>query len=201
MEFTLVYEGQLLGASKNKTRADHKHQIRRQFHPQLKNLWQLRLSHWLTENRSSMLSNKWLAGLPVLQNIANHYSKDGYRFVPLVMPELSLACKLDILFLRREVSPGAIIHGGDIDNRLKTLFDALRMPSTSNELAGNAPAADEDPFYCLLQDDKLITEVNVRTDTLLTPESETGEGQSTVKLIIKVTIRPLHVTEWNTNFA
>ena len=36
MEFRLTYEGTLLGASKNNTRAKHKHEIRKIFHKQLR---------------------------------------------------------------------------------------------------------------------------------------------------------------------
>jgi hypothetical protein len=35
MEFRLTYEGLLLGASRNNTRASHKHEIRRVLHHQL----------------------------------------------------------------------------------------------------------------------------------------------------------------------
>lgn len=38
MEFRLIYDGQLLGASRNNTRSEHKHDIRRVFHAQLKRL-------------------------------------------------------------------------------------------------------------------------------------------------------------------
>jgi 1,2-phenylacetyl-CoA epoxidase catalytic subunit len=40
MIFRLTYEGILLGASRQDTRARHKHEIRRKFHPQLRQLWQ-----------------------------------------------------------------------------------------------------------------------------------------------------------------
>src|SRR4051794_6192121 len=40
MEFRLVYSGRVLGASRNNSRADVKHAIRREFHPQLRRLWQ-----------------------------------------------------------------------------------------------------------------------------------------------------------------
>lgn len=42
LEFKLTYEGRLYGSnSKGDTRAAHKHEIRRVFHPQLKRLWKL----------------------------------------------------------------------------------------------------------------------------------------------------------------
>jgi hypothetical protein len=57
----------------------------------------------------------------------------------------------------------------NIDNRLKVLFDALRMPENTGELPHTPPQSGEDPFFCLLQDDKYINEVTVTTDRLLLP--------------------------------
>src|SRR6266849_6098917 len=56
----------------------------------------------------------------------------GKQFVPLVRQSLALACSLDILFLRREEPGSLILQGGDIDNRIKTLFDALKMPTADD---------------------------------------------------------------------
>ena len=110
-----------------------------------------------------------------------------FRFVPLVSPSLNLICELHIFMLRPE-SPGALItQGGDIDNRLKTLFDALRMPKKESELPKDAVVApDEDPFFCLLEDDNLITGVSVKTDRLLF----SSENDSQVHLDILVETRP-----------
>jgi hypothetical protein len=64
---------------------------------------------------------------------------------------LSLACGLDILFLRRDMPGVPLIHsGGDIDNRLKTLFDALKIPESCAEIENYTKEADEDPFFVLL---------------------------------------------------
>jgi integrase len=54
-----------------------------------------------------------------------------------------------------------LIKSGDIDGRLKTIFDALRMPKNLDETARQKPQDDEDPFFCLLEDDKLISEIRV----------------------------------------
>jgi hypothetical protein len=46
---------------------------------------------------------------------------------------------------------------GDIDNRLKTLFDCLTLPDPNQGYEAETPAQDELPyFYCLLEDDRLI---------------------------------------------
>jgi hypothetical protein len=65
--------------------------------------------------------------------LAQRFQSNGYRFIPLVTNDLSVACGIDILFLRPGHF-GQVLQSGDTDNRLKTLFDALRMPTDANEL-------------------------------------------------------------------
>ncbi len=197
MKFTLVYEGELL--SDRNDRAPHKHSIRKQFHPQLKMLWQHKLSHWLNSNQVSGYRRRWEAGPPKIEQIGSHFQVGGFHFVPLVAEHLLVACSLEILFLRRGVGLGRIIQGGDIDNRLKTLFDGLRIPKELKEIGGVPIEDDEKPFFCLLQDDALITEVKVRADTLLTPQLS-GRADD-VKLIIGVTVTPLQTLDENMDFA
>jgi hypothetical protein len=144
------------------------------------------------------LSRKYAAGDPLVQQIARKFSVCNYRFVPLVREDLLLACKLDILFLRGE-SGRKIVQSGDIDNRLKTLFDALRTPKRCAEIGGATAETDEDPFFCLLEDDSLITEVRLRADTILTPSSSKLENP--VKVIMAVALRPLQTNEDNADFA
>jgi hypothetical protein len=118
-------------------------------------------------------------------DFANRYARCGYRFLPLISEWFSVACSLDILFLRRD-GPGSLVKsGGDIDNRLKVLLDALRMPQTCDEICRDSPAEDEDPFYCLLEDDKLISKIQVETNWLLTPLAE-EERVHDVHVIIRV---------------
>jgi hypothetical protein len=71
------------------------------------------------------------------------------------------------LFLRRDTPGGLVENGGDIDNRIKVLLDGLRMPNIVRELGGDGFEPDENPFYCLLEDDKLIMKISVTTDRLL----------------------------------
>jgi len=46
------------------------------------------------------------------------------------------------------------------------------------------PASDEDPFFCLLEDDKLISKVQVETNWLLTPPAP-GDHINDVHLIVR----------------
>lgn len=204
MRFRLTYEGKL---EANGT-AKHKHEIRKDFHAQLKRLWEVEpnLKNWTFPYdqktnlpRVSPLRNQ----VPAWRYLAEQYSRIGYKFVPVVSAEHSLHVALDILFLRPDV-PGGVLKSGDIDNRLKTLFDALKMPQAADELGGYiAPAAEEDPFYVLLEDDRLISHVGVETDVLLQP-TPTAAGNflpNDARLIITATIRPYAVHMQNLHFA
>ena len=125
-------------------------------------------------------------------------ARGGFRFAPLVCSKLRLVADLSVTLLRPE-PPGQIVtQAGDIDNRLKTLLDALKMPSGADELpAGASPGPDEDPFFCLLEDDNLITRLDVRTDRLLVPDADSSD----VRLLLHVRTRPTSVTWGNMGLA
>lgn len=165
MEFALKYSGTL----KANAGIDDKHRIRQAFHLQMKELW----------NHEPLSSHTDLKNQLVR-------SVGSFRFIPLVTVSLAFTADVNILMLR-EGTPGNIfVEGGDIDNRLKTLFDSLRVPSSLSELPHNAsPGVGEDPFYCLLEDDNLITRVAVDTDRLLTPL----ENKSQVEMFLRINIR------------
>ena len=98
---------------------------------------------------------------------------------------------MDILFLRQEDPGSLVLQGGDIDGRIKTLFDALRKPDA--DVAARYPQK-YDPIYCLLESDTLISGFDVDTDRLLSPQ--TAE-ESEAHLVIEVTIRVLNIGPWN----
>jgi hypothetical protein len=199
VEFRLTYEGPIKAATGSDTRAAHKHAIRKQFHRQLKAYWDIHpaLKDSKQHVPNEIAPNDYVSRADFL---AGEFVCGNHKFVPLVTEDLSLICALDILFLRPE-APGTIIKSGDIDNRLKTLFDALRVPTHTSELGGfNSPDADENPFYCLLQDDALITHVSVTTDTLLQPINATPD-RSDARLVILVKIKPFKFTWQNSGFG
>ena len=171
MEFRLIYQGGLKAGSGREGRAEEKHRIRRQFHGQLKELWRddprlsVQLNPVLTKNEGDIPRS-------IVDLKASDYERCGYRFLPLIRKEDGFTCSLDILFLRRDIPGNLVRSGGDIDNRLKVLIDALRMPENCSELRGCSPAPDENPFFCLLEDDDLVTGITVTTDRLLRPRHE-----------------------------
>jgi hypothetical protein len=128
-----------------------------------------------------------------------YISLGGYHFVPIIHRPHELACSLDILFLRRE-RPGAIIqHGGDLDNRLKTLFDALRLPHEQTELGGATPTTPNQRLYCLLEDDSLISKVSVSTHQNLEPLPN-GCDPSKVELLLHVIVQSTYPMWGNLGF-
>lgn len=122
---------------------------------------------------------------------------NGRKYVPLVRNRFALTCGLDILFLRKGGEGTLIAEGGDLDNRIKTLFDGLRMPKVNEIRPPTSQKEVEEITYCLLEDDALITDFAVRTDRLLT---HPGAKDSEVLLIIDVAIKATHLTSNNLGF-
>lgn len=197
--------------SGNKPHVANKHAIRKQMHKQLAELWKnhptlIQMNSFVQPfprppgaapgkvkfNDSMSRGGRGEPGYTYVQTMANRFDRCGFRFVPLVSKELDLVCSLNVLFLRRENPGDLLTQGGDIDNRIKTLFDALRIPKDGNELVGQ-PEADENPFFCLLEDDCLVTEINVTTDRLLTPLKE-NQHKNEVVLVIQAKIKTVKLS-------
>jgi len=79
------------------------------------------------------------------------------------------------------------------------------MPQEIGQMGGQQTLQDgEDPFYCLLQDDGLISHVSVETDLLLenTHLAKTkNELINDARLIIDVTVQPYYLTMGNIGFG
>jgi hypothetical protein len=169
MEFYLKYDGPL----KSNAGPKEKHLIREYFYPQMKKLWDIKplrdcMDDFLTsENKLSVLKEV-----------------DGVIFAPLVSSILKFICQLDITILWPEELGVISEFGGDIDNRLKTLFDALQCPDVNQIKPVKKNFNDKQPFFCLLENDKLVTSVNIRTHTLLR-----YENKSDVSVLIHVMVK------------
>ena len=90
-----------------------------------------------------------------------------------------------------------ILNGADIDNRLKTLVDALKVPDTANGLG--SPSGD--PIYCLLDDDRLISEIRVVSDQLLLLPKETTVTENDVFLVVSVLVESPASNVWHQAFG
>jgi hypothetical protein len=174
-----MYEGEL------RSNGDpyHKQDLRRAFHPQLKRLWELEplasiADYVAIPPKVDSRGHKELSLLEV---------QGEFTFAPLISERLSLAAQIKITLLRPE-KPGQIIQQmGDIDNRLKTVFDALCVPPHLNQIPDkDVPEEGETPFYCLLQDDGLITNVSVDTQRLLVPVPDDNKSMLHVVMLVRV---------------
>jgi hypothetical protein len=190
VEFRLVYRGPLPSQSAADSRTREKIAMRRCFHEQMAELWKQRsalrkIPPREVDPETGETIKVEYGGLVIHKKT----SKSGhvYNLLPLIGERFGVSCSLDVLFLRREGPGGLVKWGGDIDNRIKVLFDALRMPQDDTEIPDVPPAPDEDPFFCVLEDDKFIDRLNVTTDRLLTRlDSRIGEKTNDVQLVIHV---------------
>lgn len=173
MKFTLTYRGGL------KSRGDkyERQRVRNYLSGQHERLW----SHGAFQ-----LGKSELAG-PEVRSIHDR------QFVPLVTRESGLRVALDVLLLQQSSGESPLGDHGDIDNRLKTLFDALRVPQHEGE-AGRPDGYDFDgPVYCLVEDDSLIEKVSLELERWLDPTA----GSRDVLAVVRVTTRVQRVTYGN----
>jgi hypothetical protein len=208
MNFKLTYEGPLAASGNSSGRIPDKWLIRKQIQPQLAELW---TTHPVMKGIgiSAMSTSINMGGrvqlsaparvtigdsAAVASKLVEPVVVSGHPFIPLVRKSLELACGLDILFLRKEQPGSLILQGGDIDNRVKTLFDALKVPS-KEDIEVESPEAT--PFYCLMESDALVTNLSVDTDRLLgAPAMPVNQ----VYLVIDVTVKVMRITESNVGF-
>lgn len=194
MEFRLLYQGAL----RSNGGVSDKFAIRRQLHPQLRRLWS---EHPLLRDACIRIGlphdseNQFEAGIDSLSGRIN-----DFRFLPLSREDFFLRCSLDVLFLRRE-KPGRVYMKGDIDNRLKTLFDGLKRPSPA-ECGDEKPMEGEDPFYVLVEDDETIANLSVTTDRLLDFPAGHEYTKDYAVLVINVKLEPIRqVPLWSSVFS
>lgn len=165
MEFTLFYRGKV----KSKGEPSDKHEMRKYFRHQLEDLWNLPP---LNEHPG------WRKRGKLRKKI------NGVSCVFLVTKKLHMYVELSINVLipwnKKPPAKSASPFFRDIDNKLKTLCDALFFPNFEKYLPlgqkgkkadaellwlKNNPSAP--PFLCLLEDDELIYKIHVDTDYLL----------------------------------
>jgi hypothetical protein len=204
VKFTLTYDGEL------RSNADYRQKwaIRNHISPQLEVLWRI------TPTLAEITRTRFAPTKPGYFVWDMHHSVDetkfhddrppdaswidtcapidrgGRKFVPLVRETLALRCGLKITFMRKE-EPGGVYQGGDMDNRLKTLFDALAAPNADQIV--DDPTMPE-PIYCLMEDDSMIAGVAIETHRLL---SRPNSSKHEVRLVIEVDVRVTNPRVYN----
>ena len=142
MKFRLTYAG-IVKSSGNKSKPVNKHELRLAFHEQLLVLWESNpvLSEFSQEkfpNMESAIEPDFVAAInegddgvlpekyPYSELLIAKHNKHDVHWHPLVTAESGLIAEVDILMLRPNDSK-SIVQGGDIDGRVKTIFDALSI--------------------------------------------------------------------------
>lgn len=183
MEFTLTFSGDLKPRGKGGIK--HIHAVRKEFEPQLKRLWDCpplsEHTYWQQPKSDPYYSLR--------------EERNGSVFIPVVSANVHIHAELQILFLRAGNDKSIISNDGDLDNRLKTLLDALRIPTLSE--AKQLGKISDEPFFCLLQDDDLITRLDVRTDRWLAEKP----GSKRTMAVINVKTKATRVTTGNLSLA
>jgi hypothetical protein len=144
-----------------KERRRIQHEMREAFHTQLKRHWaHSRILKPYVESDFKFPTDPH-SGIYIAWS---HHLVGRFDFIPLVAvgEYLKLICKLHVQIEWKD-EPGSILssHSGDIDNRIKPLFDALSLPQKEQLPDNSTPHPDQIPFLCLLEDDKLISELTV----------------------------------------
>ncbi len=187
MELTLFYRGDL-GSNKG---AKQKQELRQAFHQQLSMFWDqhpLKDMRWLWEKNHKLYKEHC--------DVTSHIG--DFQFIPIVSKFMYMVADINIELLRSE-PPGTInAQSGDLDNRVKTLLDALRAPKNLDELPKNSsPKKDESPFFCLLEDDELIHKFSVTSRRWLEPNVSPRE----TILIINIKTSITRVMAYNEGFG
>lgn len=158
MEFKLVYKGEMKTHPKH--RKHYIHDIRLLFHEQLKNLMKIppfsELKKFINPDDAKFFEMHGRRPKNIVKKI------NGVEFVPIISPEMDLLAEIDIEILHPELLGTA---RADIDNRLKTLLDTLKRPQNPMEIPREQAKGAR--IYTLLDDDKMITKLNVNTSHLL----------------------------------
>src|SRR5713101_4877589 len=130
LNFTLTYDGPIPSGGKG-SRVEEKQAIRRVFDPQLRTWWETGpMAETLKKIDTTMYQTFIMSRMT---------AETGIAFIPIVTKWLNTVCELDILMLKPE-EPGRFIkNDGDMDNRLKILFDALRIPQNRDEVHERGP--------------------------------------------------------------
>jgi hypothetical protein len=201
MKFVLTYDGPLL-SSANDNRKLLKMKIRRAFHPQLMELAEVHpilKEQFIHDHR---LRAGLRAGTMTGQPHFPSSTCGAFEFVPFVNRYMHLLCHLDILFMRREPA-GRLFEGNDLDNRIKTLFDALKVPQSIEQLPQDDQPQndDESPFLCLVEDDSLTSGFSIRTERLLDKTPPVRDVRLVIDVTIKATFIAMGSMGWLNSFV
>lgn len=157
--------------------------MRRSFHTQLQKVWGKEpfgiLKKWEDTNFS--------AGAP---NFIR--TNSGQTFVPIYGKDVGVGVDLDITLLTCMPERKSVLSAGDLDNRVKRIVDALRVPKGHGEMLAGLP--DGGRWHCLMEDDDAVLSLSARLGPYL------GSDDPSVSFAV-IKVRPMAMKVTNGNIA
>ncbi|PKK88533.1 MAG: hypothetical protein CVV64_18440 [Candidatus Wallbacteria bacterium HGW-Wallbacteria-1] len=167
MNFVITFRGII----KSNGDAAHKHSIRCDLQKQIRKLWQREISNHGDKSVRDFICQE------------TSVKKNNGEYIPLMGRFFGVSCKLEILLLKPKEVNIFQSDSRDLDNQLKTLLDALAVPPDSQAM--NLPPNEANPFYVLLEDDKIVKDIRIRVAELL----EDCTDQDELLAVIEVTAK------------
>lgn len=185
MDLTLRYDGDIPSGQNGDKHSDVKQTIREKFSSQLRTYWRgsQTLSKYVKEGLPEI---PYVRGKPCrVETLGPHrplfkVALCGFMVMPLVTWHNGLACDLEITFLGD--AHNVLRPEGDLDNRLKIVFDALRMPLHSGEVPATMFGSGDEDLFCLFEDDSLIKKFSVEARLA-------GTSQAGTELTVKASVK------------
>lgn len=201
MELSLRYRGLLPAAGTDK-RVREKHAIRQELSSQIESYCEQshRLKRLIADVGKLQTPKREKDQFDVERPLSDgskfwwRWPLCGYNFVPLVTQVLEAHVELRMRLYRKNV--GILFQGGDLDNRLKTFFDALQVPKEESQVPKGERVSSKEaewlPIFCLLDNDNLITKLSIESFKLLMKVPKEFEGAPNyVELDLDVVIHPI----------
>jgi len=201
--FTLQYNGVLVSNQQRGHRVENKRAIRFAIDPFLRTLWaknpelhrigahegkltRLRSASWVG---NTLRIDPLTGGMdgPLIWSPFPYVSVDGLTYIMLVNQLNRWRCNVNIKLL----VPDREETQGDLDNRLKTLYDGLRPPHNLGEVGSGGKVPQDGLVFCLVEDDSMLRNRSVEVESLLEslPASNQMEDRTNyVSAIIGVTL-------------
>jgi hypothetical protein len=125
---------------------------------------------------------------------------ENHRFFAIARARFKVKCSLKIDLLVNHEPGSVLTKKGDLVNRLKTLLDGLRVPTSQQEIKSftSTEKLATDEYMCLLENDVMITALQIEMARFLAPSPNAGEDY--VKANIAVAIEPTEQTFENEAF-
>ena len=179
VDLNLKYSG-VFKSAQSKRRANHKHLLRMHFSKQLAVHWKQHETLSQYDPKALQYAEKGKNWFDVERPVGDrglfwkHHIR-AYNVIPLVTHIHLMHCHLAIRMHCPRGHGSILYEGGDIDNRLKVLLDALSMPQDESQIPSSVASADPDasePLFCLLESDELVTKLSVEMFPLLDEDQE-----------------------------